>query len=71
MKLAEKYNVPEKTIKAMVKDGWLSCSVHQYEEVYFHYKENKSLGKMNAIRIASDNTGYSESMVYYIVSKFE
>ena len=69
--LSKRYNLPDGAIKAMIKDGWLSCSVARYEEVYFHYKNNLHQGTSKAVRIASDNTGYSESMIYHIISKFK
>jgi hypothetical protein len=69
--LSKRYGVNEETIKAMIKDGWLSCSVARYEEVYYIYQNNLHKGTSNAVKIASDNTGYSESMIYHIISKFK
>jgi hypothetical protein len=69
--LSKKYGIPDSAVKALIKDGWLSCSVARYEEVYYHYKSNLHYGNSKAIRIASDNTGYSESMIYHIISKFK
>jgi hypothetical protein len=71
--LSKKYGIPESTIKALIKDGWLSCSLPKYEEVYYHYKAEylKTGFKTKAVQNTSITTGYSESMVFYIVSKFE
>ena len=62
---------PEKAIKVLIKDGLMSCSLPMWEEAFYHYQSNLHKGNSQAIKIASDNTGYSESMIYHIVSKFK
>lgn len=74
MSLAKKYNIPEQTVKALVKDGWLSCSVPMYEEIYYSYKKKIATNggqKMQAVYETSIDMGISESWVYKIVERFE
>jgi Mor family transcriptional regulator len=71
--LSKKYNIPETAVKAMIKDGWLSCSVPQYEEVYNYYVQmlNQNGGrKMDAVYKTASHSGLSENWVYKIVERF-
>lgn len=43
MSLDKKYQIPEETIKRMVKDGVISCSIVRGYEVYDRYLEIKGL----------------------------
>lgn len=63
MKLSEKYNVPEETIKKMVKDGVISCSWPNYERISEMRKEGKSVDDIMA------ETGYSQRQVYNILNR--
>lgn len=73
MKLSEKYNVPEETIKAMIKDGWMNCSVAKYEEIFNVYRKERDAGisKPQAIANAAQAGKVSERAVYYIIQRFE
>lgn len=63
MTLSAKYNVPEETIKKMIKDGVISCSWNNYERV----SEMKRAGK--SIDDIMHETGFSKSMVYNILNR--
>jgi hypothetical protein len=71
--LSEKYGIPEEKIKLLIKDGWISCSVPQYEEVIVYYKSEISKGvpARQAIVNTSEKTGMSDRNVYYIIHKFK
>lgn len=73
MSLSKKYGIPEETIKLMIKDGWLSCSVAKCEEVIVHYKKHISQGipKPEAVHRVADEIKVSESYIYRIMKKFE
>jgi hypothetical protein len=42
MTLENKYNVSRETLKTMVRDGIISCSVVRHYEVYDHYQKLKT-----------------------------
>lgn len=73
MTLAEKYGIPEEKIKLLIKDGWISCSVPQYEEVVIHYKSevSKGIGSKQAVYNVSVKAGISERQVYNIIHKLK
>jgi hypothetical protein len=73
MRLSEKYGVSEAVIKAMIKDGWLSCSVPTYEEVIIHYREERKKGvpSRQAITNICEKSGLSERQIYNIIHKFD
>jgi DNA-directed RNA polymerase specialized sigma subunit len=60
-----KYNLTETQVKAMIKDGWLSCSIPHYEQVIYHYKQNQSATE------TANHFGISRSEVYYIIGRFK
>ncbi len=49
MTLENKYNVPTETIKRMVKDGVISCSVSRHYEIYDLYKSKWATGQFETI----------------------
>ena len=59
--LSDKYNVPEETIKLMLKDGVISCSQPMYHEIVYHYKSSNSLQK------TADQFNISKARVWQIV----
>lgn len=59
--LSDKYKVPEETIKMMVRDGVISCSVPFYQEVVYHYKNSSSL------QVTADKFNISKTRVWQIV----
>jgi predicted transcriptional regulator YheO len=73
MSLSDKYNIPQATIKAMIKDGWISCSVPQYEEIAYFYKKQieSGLSSSEAINRTAEVTSVSKRTVYRVVHKFE
>lgn len=73
MTLSEKYGIPQDKIKALIKDGWISCSVPQYEEVIFHYQSevSKGVGSKQAVYNTSVKAGISERHVYNIIHKLK
>lgn len=73
MTLSEKYGIPEETIKLLIKDGWLSCSIPQYEAIIIHYKSEISKGtrRLQAIANTAEKNHVSENQVYKIIHKFK
>ena len=73
MSLAKKYGIEEEKIKLLIKDGWLSCSVTKYEEIYYHYKKFMNSGdkKTDAIFKAAEQGRVGERVVWDIIKKFE
>jgi hypothetical protein len=73
MSLADKYGIPEEKIKALIKDGWISCSATKYEEVIFIYKKCIAEGKpkLQAISNAAESANLKERQVYNIIHKFD
>lgn len=62
---ADKYNLTETQLKALIKDGWISCSIPTYEAIVIHYKSSKSLQK------TADEFNISKTRVYEIVHRFQ
>lgn len=60
----KKYNINETQMKAMIKDGWLTCSLPHYDEVIIHYKSSQSMQK------TADHFGISKAEVYKIVHRY-
>lgn len=73
MSLSKKYGIPEETIKAMVKDGVLPCSVVKCDEIMNYYNDQRSKGepKSEAVHRTSDVLNISTRYVYLIIKKFE
>lgn len=69
--LSKKYGISEGAVKALIKDGWITCNAAQYEEVYYFYKQHLTLGKPEAIKRASITYNLSDRWVYEIIKKFE
>lgn len=61
----KKYEVKEATMKALIKDGWITCSLPKYDEVYYHYKSSGSMQK------TADHFSIPKSQVWTIVHKYE
>lgn len=61
----KKYNISEVQMKAMIKDGWLTCSLPHYDEVIIHYKKSQSMQQ------TADHFGISKKHVYDIVHRFQ
>lgn len=63
--LSKKYNIPAETVTKMIKDGVISCSWSNYEEVYELYKKGMSTSEI------SFHTKMSERNVRYVLSKLK
>jgi hypothetical protein len=61
----KKYELTENSMKALVKDGWITCSLPQYDEIYYHYKQSGSMQK------TADHFGVSKKHVHDIVHRFQ
>lgn len=61
--LANKYNIPEETVKQMIKDGVVSCSWPTYDEIM----KLRSMGK-SAMDIAAI-LNITERQVYKVIKK--
>lgn len=74
MSLENTYGVPRETIKKMVRDGVISCSLISHLEVYEMYKSKQESGKYNSlISICvsiSESTGYQVDNIKKIIYKF-
>lgn len=42
MSLENRYNIPKETVKEMVQDGVISCSVARHFEIYDHFLNYRS-----------------------------
>lgn len=73
MKLSEKYGITEASIKAMVKDGILPCSIIKCQEIMTFYDDQIKSGvpKYEAVKIASDMAEVSIQYVYRIINRFQ
>lgn len=60
MSLSKKYNIPEETVKDMVKHGVISCSISRQFEIYDYYQQFMSSGR---------GSGKSKSVIYYEISQ--
>jgi predicted CopG family antitoxin len=63
--LSEKFNIPENTVKAMIKTGVISCSWEGYEEVIKLHKQGKSLSDI------AIETGRCKTGVHTIIQKYK
>jgi DNA-binding NarL/FixJ family response regulator len=63
--LSEKYNIPAEVVNKMIKDGVISCSWPNYEEVYKLFQQGKSVTEI------SDFTHMTTRNVRYILDKFK
>lgn len=61
----KKYGVTETQMKALVKDGWITCSLPFYDEVIYHYKQSRSMDK------TAEHFKISTSTVWEIVHRFK
>lgn len=68
--LSNRYNIPEATIKQMIRDGVISCTWAKYEEVYSCYKSLSCSNVDQVVTTVSEKTGVPRSTVYYIISRF-
>lgn len=67
--LSEKYGLSEGTIKNMIKDGVLPCSVVRCDEILSIYQSEIDAGtaKPEAVKRVSDQINVSSSYVYRIL----
>ncbi len=65
MSFAKKYGITDAQFEAMIKDGWLTCSLPFYEKVVYHYKNSHS------VRKTADELGISKSEVHHIITKLK
>lgn len=73
MSLSKKYAISETTIKAMVKDGVISCSWIGREEVYSKFKDHltKCGSRPEAMHRTAADMNCSYKHVFVTVSQFE
>jgi predicted DNA-binding protein YlxM (UPF0122 family) len=60
----KKYDLKETQMKALIKDGWITCSLPQYEEIIVHYRSSQSMQK------TADAFNVSKKTVYDIVHRY-
>lgn len=74
MSLAKKYQIPIETVKRMVKDGVISCSIDRNYEIYDYFLSMKSqnplLANVDLITKVSENMHVPESTVEKVVYTF-
>lgn len=61
--LSQKYNIPQDTVKKMIKDGVISCSWYSYDQVFKLWNEGKTIPDIAV------ETHMSERNVRYILKK--
>lgn len=68
-----KYNLPIETAKKLLKDGHISCSWPNWEEIYDYYKKQYSIcgNKGTAVQITSVDKVVSEKTIYQIIHRIE
>ena len=73
MSLSEKYGISPDKIKAMIRDGWISCSVIQYEEILTFYNSEVSKGvePIQAKHNTSVKFKITERWVHAIISRMK
>lgn len=69
--LSSKYNIPESTIKQMIRDGVISCTWAKYEEVYACYKSLSCSNSDGVVIQVSEKTGVPVRTVYHIIKSFK
>lgn len=72
MSLAKKYGITEATIKNMINDGVLPCSVVRSEEAvnYYNIQLDKGLSKSEAVQITALQMNLSIQHIYRIIKKY-
>lgn len=63
--LSDKYGVSEETIKMMIKDGVISCSIPMYHEIIYHYKSSNSMQK------TADHFNITKARVWQIIHEIK
>lgn len=65
--------VPEEHLKVLMDKGIISCSWQGYEEIYYHFKEQRGKGmtQEQALSQTSADKDIPRSTVYWIVKKFQ
>lgn len=63
---AKKYDLKESQMTALIKDGWLTCSIATYDKVVYHYNNNG-----RNVRDTAVECKVSVSEVYYILNRFK
>lgn len=60
MSLDKRYNIPEETVKKMVRDGVISCSVAKDFEIFEAYQQYAN---------SVDASGKSKAEIYIIIAE--
>lgn len=61
----KKYKMEVTTMKALIKDGWITCSLPHYDEIYYHYKQSQSMQK------TADHFNTSKAVVWEVVHRYK
>ena len=71
--LSKKYGLTEGTIKNMVKDGILPCSVIRCDEILSIYQSEIDAGtsKPEAVKRTSDQANVTSSYVYRLINRMK
>lgn len=71
--LGKKYGIEPEKIKALVKDGWINCSLTRDEQIVYIYKKAISEGKpkTQALNDAAEYGHLKDRQVRYIIDKFK
>lgn len=72
MSLADKYKIPEASLKKMISDGILPCSIVKADEIVCFYNQQISSGipKPEAMKNTSEQYDIALSYTYRLVNKF-
>jgi hypothetical protein len=63
--LSDKFNIPQETVKSMMRSGVISCSWEGYDEVIELHRNGKSMREIAVI------TNRSTTRVYQIISVYK
>jgi hypothetical protein len=71
MSLADKYKIPESSIKAMVKDGVIPWGVVRQEQFVTFYKKTVDSGieKYEAVKLTAEEFNVSKQYIYRIIQQ--
>ena len=72
MNLKDRYNIPQPTWQAMIKDGVISCSVARHDEIIEKVLSKKAGGMSNAeaIKTTSIETNICDRVIYRIMKRY-
>lgn len=73
MTIKDKYNIPQATWQALVRDGVITSRVHRAEEILACYTRKKESGinQTQAVAMTADEMSCSQTWVYLVIRKYK